>query len=91
MFARLGGGFVEEYRRIRAALVGHSDQVFDLLASRLAYLGAKVEWSLDDNLDTAEELVRLAETIGLHSAGDQDAAGVNFYRAAATHLGLGLD
>jgi hypothetical protein len=39
---------MEEHRRIRAALVGHSDQVFDfvdVVAKRLAFLGSKVEWS----------------------------------------------
>lgn len=82
---------MEEYRRIRAALVGHSDQVFDFLATRLAYLGSKVEWSMDDNLDTTDDLGRLAETIGLHPAGDQNASGVEFYRAAAVHLGFRLD
>lgn len=82
---------MEEYRRIRAALVGHSDQVFDLLAGQLAYLGSKTEWSMDDNLDTTEKLVRLAQVIGLYSAGDQEQAGVEFYRAAALHLGRRLD
>ena len=60
---------MEEHRRIRAALVGHSDQVFDFVdfvANRLAFLGSKVEWSMKDNLSTTEGLVRLAETIGLH-------------------------
>lgn len=80
---------MEEYRRIRAALVGHPDQVFDLLASQLAYLGSKAEWSIDDNLDTTEKLVRLAEEIGLHPAGDQDASAVEFYRAASGYLGVG--
>lgn len=78
---------MEEYRRIRAALVGHSDLVFDLLASQLAYLGSKAEWSMDDNLDTTEKLVRLAEQIGLPPAGDQDSSAIQFYRPAATYLG----
>mgnify|MGYP000849620267 CR=1 FL=1 len=78
---------MEEYRRIRAALAGHSGLVFDLLASQLAYLGSKTEWSVDDNLDTTEKLVRLAEVIGLHPAGDQDIYAAAFYRAAARHLG----
>lgn len=82
---------MEEYRRIRAALVGHSDQVFDVLARQLAYLGSKAEWSVDDNLDTTEKLVRLAEEIGLHPAGDQGVAAVGFYRAASMYLGLGVD
>lgn len=78
---------MEEYRRIRAALVGRSDLVFELLASQLAYLGSKAEWSIDDNLDTTEKLVRIAEEIGLHPAGDQDTAAVEFYRAAAAYMG----
>ncbi len=82
---------MDEYRRIREALVGNSDQVFDLLAARLAYLGSKVEWSMDDNLDTTEALARLAESVGLPPAGDQDASALEFYRAAAAALGLGLD
>ena len=82
---------MEEYRRIRAALVGHADEVFELLARQLAYLGSKEEWSVDDNLDTTEKLVRLAEEIGLHPAGDQDAAAVEFYRAASVYQGLGMD
>lgn len=82
---------MEEYRRIRAALAGHQDVVFDLLASQLAYLGSKVEWSMDDNLDTTENLVRLAEKIGLYPAGDQDASSVEFYRAASVYAGLCVD
>lgn len=82
---------MEEYRRIRAALAGHADQVFDLLAARLACLGSKLEWSMDDNLDTTEELIRLAEVIGLYSAGDQEQTGVEFYRAAASHLGFRVE
>mgnify|MGYP001191340652 CR=1 FL=1 len=81
---------MEEYQRIRAALAGHSEQVFDLLVARLALLGSKVEWSLDDNLEATEELVRLAETIGLPPAGDQNPEAVEFYRAAAAHVGLDL-
>lgn len=80
---------MEEYRRIRAALAGHQDVVFDLLASQLAYLGSKAEWSVDDNLDTTEKLVRLAEQIGLHPAGDQDASAVEFYRAASVFATTG--
>jgi hypothetical protein len=80
---------MEEYRRIRAALAGHPDQVFDLLASQLAFLGSKAEWSVDDNLDTTEKLVRLAEEIGLHPAGDQDRSAVEFYRAALVYVRLG--
>lgn len=80
---------MEEYRRIRAALAGHSDQVFDLLAVTLARPGSRVEWSLDDNLDTTEELARFAGAIGVPLAGDQDASAVNFYRAAAAHLAAG--
>ncbi len=87
IIGHLEGSGMEEYRRIRAALAGHQDVVFDLLATLLAYLGSKAEWSVDDNLDTTEKLVRLAEEIGLHPAGDQDASAVEFYRAASEYLG----
>lgn len=80
---------MEEYRRIRAALAGHPDLVFDLLAGQLAYLGSKAEWSMDDNLDTTEKLACLAEQIGLHPAGDQDASALEFYRAASVYVTTG--
>lgn len=82
---------MEEYRRIRAALVGHSDQVFDLLASQLAYLGSKAEWSVDDNLETTEKLVRHAGEVALHPAGDQGASAMELYRAASVYLDLVVD
>ena len=82
---------MEEHQRIRAALASHSDQVLDLVATQLAYLGSKLEWSVDDNLDNTEQVVRLAETIGLPGAGDQSTAGLEFYRAAAVHLGFDIE
>lgn len=82
---------MEEYQRIRAALASHSDQVFDLVATQLAYLGSKPEWSVDDNLDITEQVVRLAEAIRLPGAGDQSASALEFYRAAAAHLGFDVE
>lgn len=87
----MGWKTLEEYQRIRAALASHPDQVFDLVAQQLAYLGSKLEWSVDDNLDITEQVVRLAETIRLPSAGDQSASALKFYRAAATHLGFDVE
>ena len=78
---------MEEYQRIHEALVEHSDLVVDLIAIQLAQFGSKVEWSMDEVLDATEELVRLAERIGLPPAGDQDASALAFYRAASAHLG----
>lgn len=57
----------------------------------LAHLGSKTEWSLDDNLDATEDIVRLSARIGLPNAGDQTEDGLKFYRAAAAHLGLELE
>ena len=74
---------VEEYRRIRQALVEHADVVFDLIAGQLATFGSKGEWSMDEVLDATDELVRLAERVGLPPAGDQDASALAFYRAAS--------
>ncbi len=82
---------MEECRRIRAAPASHSDQVFDLLASQLAYLGSKAEWSVDDNLEETEKLVRLAEEIGLRPAGDPDVSAMEFYRAASVYPDLVVD
>lgn len=54
----------------------------------MAYLGSKLEWSVEDNLDITEQVVHVAETIGLPGAGDQSATALEFYRAAAAHLGF---
>lgn len=78
---------MEEYQRIRGALVEHSDLVVDLIAVQLAQFGSKAEWSMDEVLDATDELARLAEKIGLPPAGDQDSSALEFYRAAAAHLG----
>ncbi len=79
---------MEEYQRIRAALVEHSDLIVDLIAVQLAQFGSKAEWPMDEVLDATDELVRLAQRIGLPPAGDQDASALAFYRAASAHLGL---
>lgn len=72
-------------------MASHSDQVFDLVATQLAYLGSKQEWSVDDNLDITEQIVRVAETIGLPGAGDQSASALEFYRAAAVRVGFDVE
>lgn len=82
---------MNEYQVIRDALSRHSDRVIDLVAGRLAYLGAKTEWSADDNFDTTEDIARLAQQVGLPGAGDQTADGLAFFRAAAAHLGITPD
>ena len=79
---------MEEYRRIHEALVEHSDLVFDLIAVQLTQFGSKVEWPMDEVLDATDELVRLAERIGLPPAGDQDASALAFYQAASAYAGL---
>lgn len=42
---------------------------------------------MDDRLDTTEELVRLAEQIGLLPVGNQDPSAVECYRTASVILG----
>jgi hypothetical protein len=81
---------MDEYLKIQTALATHSDQVVGLVASLLAHLGSKPEWSIDDNLDVADDVARLASRVGLPRAGDQTENGLSFYRAAATHLGFEL-
>lgn len=82
---------MNEYQTIRAALVAHSGRALDLLATQLAYLGSRLEWSVDDNFGITEDIARLAERIGLPGAGDQTPSALTFYRAAAAHLGFAVD
>ena len=79
---------MEEYLRVLAALAEHSGVVFDLIAGQLARFGSKAEWPMDKVLDATDELVRLAERVGLPPAGDQDTAALAFYGAASEYLGF---
>ncbi|NUS02019.1 MAG: hypothetical protein HOV97_05580 [Nonomuraea sp.] len=75
------------YDRIVKALTENADDVIEFVAERLAVLGSKSEWSMDDNFTTTEGLAGLARGAGLPAAGDQDDEGLAFYEAAAEHLG----
>lgn len=77
---------MDEYQMIRSALHAHADQALATVAMLLAHLGSKAEWTLDDSLDATEDLVRIAEQIGLPSAGDQTPEGLTFYSSAAAYL-----
>lgn len=68
---------------IAQALRAHSDEVFGFVASYLAMLGSKTEWSMDDNFDTTEGLVELGQRCGLPSGGDQSDDALLFYGTAA--------
>lgn len=66
-------------RRAKEALVAHSDEVFETVLDLMAHLGARVEWSMEDNFSTTEEIARLATRIGLPSAGDQSQEDLEFW------------
>ena len=79
---------MSNYQKIREALSAHAPQILDYVASNIAYLGAKMEWSMEDNFETTEGLVRLASQVGLPGAGSQTVEALAFYREAAVELGF---
>lgn len=76
---------------IRDILTAHSDELIDTLAHHIAYLGARPEWTPEDNYAVTEGLFAAAATWGLpHPDGN------NLYIKAAREVGyddddLGID
>lgn len=68
---------------IRAALAANPEHVLDVVAGMIADLGAHTEWDNDVTEGTTGDLTNLAGSLGLPRLGDQDRAGLKFYRAAA--------
>lgn len=76
---------------IRAALAQQADFILDGLAHTLAYLGAKPEWSMEDNFETTEWVASLAAECGLPAASGQTAEALTLYRTAALAAGYDPD
>lgn len=72
----------EEMQQIETALRENIEKVVAGLAQHIAHLGARLEWSMDDNFGTTEWVAGLAERCGLPPAGDQDDEALEFYTAA---------
>ena len=68
--------------------LGESSGATSYHLRQLARFGSKAEWPMDKVLDATDELVRLAERVGLPPAGDQDTAALAFYGAASEYLGF---
>lgn len=73
---------------VRNAIMEHSYEVARTLADLMVALGAQTEWTMEDNFQTTEEIARLAERIGLPSAGDQSAEDLAFWRPIAAERGI---
>lgn len=71
-----------ELQQIEEALRAHADDVLPALARRIAHLGARSEWSMEDNFTTTEWVAGLAGQVGLPAAGDQTDDALEFYCAA---------
>lgn len=76
---------------IRDTLTAHSDELINTLAHHIAYLGARPEWTPEDNYAVTEVLFAAAATWGLPQPD-----GHSFYIKAAREAGytdadLGID
>lgn len=78
-------------KTVRDRLAAESEQVIDTVASLMLALGAKTEWSMDDNFQTTEAIAALADTVGLPSAGDQSEDDLKFWGTIALHQGYDTD
>lgn len=73
-----------EMNRIRQALRDNAEHVIRHVAEQIAHLGARPEWSMDDNFACTEGMAGLAGEVGLPSAGDQTDEALEFYAAATS-------
>lgn len=58
----------------------HSGKVLGLVATLMANLGSKQEWSMEDNFYTTESIAELADRVGLPSAGNQSDEDIAFWQ-----------
>lgn len=80
------------HQQIIDALTEDPGPLIAWAADELIALGAKTEWSLEDNFACTESLVAVgAREYGLPSAGDQDDEALRFYGEAAIALGYETD
>lgn len=76
---------------VRHALAAHAGELAAFLAPLVVNLGAREEWSLDDNFAVSEGLADLVGTLGLPPVGGNDPDALAFYRAAADAAGIEHD
>lgn len=67
--------------RVLRALRENENAVHNTLLGLMAHLGAREEWSMEDNVATTETIAALAGQVGLPSAGDQSGEDLAFWRS----------
>lgn len=78
-------------QKILDALREDPEPLIEWAAYNLVALGAKSEWSMDDNFETTEGLAGLTRQYDLPHAFNQDQGALRFYGEAAETLGLPSD
>lgn len=73
---------------VREVLRDHIEDLVSEVALDLVALGSKAEWSMEDNFATTEGIARLADVVGLPSAGDQSDSDLAFWREIADAIGF---
>lgn len=76
---------------VKTALRENIESVIGEVAASLIRLGARREWSMDDNFTTTEGIAALADRCGLPSAGDQSDEDIAFWAPLANRLGFPFD
>jgi len=74
---------------VRQSLRDNIEQVIEHVAIDIVVLGAKREWSMEDNFSTTEDIAGLGELVPMPAAVDASEAWIAFCRAAAEEIGLG--
>lgn len=77
------------YQQVLEIFRENADALARWAAETVAYLGAREEWSMEDNFGATESLVALSARFrDLPSAGDQTAEGLAFWRTVAKEIDL---
>lgn len=73
------------------ALRANPEPALEFLAERFVALGAKSEWSMDDNFNTTEGIADLASDYDLPRVGGQSDEDLAYWGHAAAALGYDYD
>lgn len=81
----------ENHEAVVAALRANPGPLVEWAAVRMIALGAKSEWSMEDNFCTTEGLAEMAGQYALPSVGNQTRDALRFYGLAAQSLYFDAD
>lgn len=77
---------------VKAAIAARGvDNLAEFIASLIVPLGAKLEWSMEDNFGTTEAVADFAGVAGLPVAGGQDDDALRFWATIARDEGYEYD